>query len=46
MLTIGAIVWGVQNLPQSIQFWSAALSYQLAREPAVVVFLIGGTTTP
>src|SRR3954466_1625572 len=35
MLTIGAIVWGVQNLPQSIQFWSAALNYQLAREPDV-----------
>ena len=35
MLTIGAIVWGVQNLPQSIQFWSAALNYHLARAPDV-----------
>lgn len=35
MATIGAIVWGVQNLSRSIEFWSAALNYQLAREPDV-----------
>jgi predicted enzyme related to lactoylglutathione lyase len=33
MLTIGAIVWGVLDLPRAINFWSAALNYQLAREP-------------
>lgn len=29
MLEIGAIVWGVQNVPRAVQFWSAALNYKL-----------------
>lgn len=28
MLTIGAIVWGVRDLPRAINFWSHALNYQ------------------
>ncbi|MBI3158031.1 MAG: VOC family protein [Chloroflexi bacterium] len=35
MLKIGAVVWGVRDLSRSIQFWSAALDYRLAREPDV-----------
>jgi predicted enzyme related to lactoylglutathione lyase len=35
MLKIGAIVWGVRDLHQGINFWSEALNYQLAREPDV-----------
>ena len=35
MLQIGAIVWGVRDLPRAINFWSAALNYQLAREPDI-----------
>lgn len=33
-MKIGAIVWGVRNLARSIEFWSQALDYQLAYEPA------------
>ena len=32
MLKIGAIVWGVKNIPRSIEFWSAALDYELLGE--------------
>jgi catechol 2,3-dioxygenase-like lactoylglutathione lyase family enzyme len=35
MLEIGAIVWGVRDLPRAIKFWSQALDYKLAREPDV-----------
>ena len=30
-----AIVWGVLDIDRSIAFWSAALNYELAREPDV-----------
>lgn len=29
MLEIGAIVWGVQDVPRAVEFWSAALDYIL-----------------
>ena len=29
MLKIGAIVWGVKDLKKAIEFWSAALNYEL-----------------
>lgn len=29
MLDIGAIVWGVQDVPRSVDFWSKALNYRL-----------------
>ncbi len=29
MLEIGAIVWGVQDIPRAVRFWSAALDYRL-----------------
>ena len=35
MLKIGAVVWGVRDLQRSIRFWSAALDYELRREPDV-----------
>jgi len=35
MLAIGAVVWGVRDLHRSIAFWSAALNYELRREPDV-----------
>ena len=35
MVRIGAVVWGVRNLQQGIEFWSAALNYRLRREPDV-----------
>ncbi|MCB0025696.1 MAG: VOC family protein [Caldilinea sp.] len=35
MLNIGAIVWGVRDLPRAIAFWSAALDYKLSRAPDV-----------
>ena len=35
MLKIGAIVWGVRDLNQAINFWSEALNYKLKREPDV-----------
>lgn len=33
MLRIGSIVWGVQDLPRAIAFWTAALNYKLRDEP-------------
>ena len=35
MLTIGSLVWGVTDLHRAITFWTAALNYQLKREPDV-----------
>ena len=35
MVKIGAIVWGVQDINRGVKFWSAALNYQLRREPDV-----------
>jgi|GEM_PF-1946210 len=35
MLEIGAIVWGVRDLPRATTFWSDALHYKLKREPDV-----------
>ena len=29
MLEIGAVVWGVRDIPRSVAFWSAALHYRL-----------------
>ena len=29
MLEIGAIVWGVQDVPRAIDFWCSALQYKL-----------------
>lgn len=29
MLEIGAVVWGVQDIPRAVSFWSAALHYKL-----------------
>lgn len=34
MLKIGSIVWGVQDIPKAIQFWSEALGYRLKGEPS------------
>ncbi|HEX7002925.1 MAG TPA: VOC family protein [Trueperaceae bacterium] len=33
MLEIGAIVWGVRDIPRAVEFWSRALDYELRREP-------------
>jgi hypothetical protein len=33
MLKIGAIVWGVKEIPKAISFWSAALDYVLKYPP-------------
>ena len=35
MLEIGAIVWGVKDLQRAIDFWCAALDYQLRRDPDI-----------
>ena len=29
MLEIGAVVWGVQDIPRAVAFWSSALNYKL-----------------
>ena len=29
LLEVGAIVWGVQDVPRAVAFWSEALHYQL-----------------
>lgn len=34
-LTIGSLVWGVNDLPHAIKFWCAALNYKPLREPDV-----------
>lgn len=33
MLRIGSIVWGVQDLPRAVQFWTAALNDRPREEP-------------
>jgi predicted enzyme related to lactoylglutathione lyase len=39
MLRIGALVWGVRDIPRAISFWSAALDYVL-KYPAEEDFAI------
>jgi catechol 2,3-dioxygenase-like lactoylglutathione lyase family enzyme len=34
MLKIGSIVWGVRDVPRTIDFWCAALNYKPLREPS------------
>lgn len=29
MLEIGAVVWGVRDVPRAVEFWSQALNYKL-----------------
>ena len=31
-MKIGSIVWGVEDIPRAVAFWSAALNYKLKRE--------------
>jgi len=31
MLAIGSIVWGVEDIPRAVAFWSAPLHYELNR---------------
>jgi catechol 2,3-dioxygenase-like lactoylglutathione lyase family enzyme len=33
MATIGSVVWGVRDIPRAIEFWAAALDYELLRPP-------------
>lgn len=33
MLSIGSMVWGVRDVQRGIEFWCAALDYELLREP-------------
>lgn len=33
MLKMGAVVWGVRDIPRAVRFWSEALHYKLC-EPA------------
>ena len=33
MLKIGAIVWGVKDIPRAVEFWCAALGYRPAYPP-------------
>jgi catechol 2,3-dioxygenase-like lactoylglutathione lyase family enzyme len=35
MVTIGSVVWGVRDIPGAVAFWSAALDYELRREPDI-----------
>lgn len=35
MLTIGSIVWGVEDVPRAIRFWCAALDYRPRDVPSV-----------
>ena len=35
MATIGSVVWGVRDIPRAIEFWAAALDYELRRAPDV-----------
>lgn len=35
MLTIGSIVWGVEDLPRAVKFWCAALDYKPREAPSV-----------
>lgn len=31
-MKIGSVVWGVEDIPRAVAFWSAALNYKLKRE--------------
>ena len=33
MLSIGSVVWGVQDVPRAVAFWCAALHYRPREEP-------------
>lgn len=33
MAEIGAIVWGVRDIPRAVEFWSRALDYEPSRAP-------------
>ena len=33
MATIGSVVWGVRDIPRAIEFWAAALDYELRYPP-------------
>lgn len=33
MATIGSVVWGVRDMPRAIEFWAAALDYELRDPP-------------
>lgn len=35
MAVIGAVVWGVRDIPRAVEFWSAALDYETKYEPDV-----------
>jgi len=35
MLTIGSIVWGVEDVPRAIKFWCEALDYKPRSDPDV-----------
>ncbi len=41
MTSIGAIVWGVSDIPRAIEFWSAALHYKLKYPPDVDFAMLG-----
>jgi len=34
MLTVGSIVWGVEDVPRAVAFWCAALDYKPREEPS------------
>ena len=34
MLSIGATVWGVRDIDRAIEFWTAALDYELREDPS------------
>lgn len=34
MIEIGALVWGVRDLKQGIEFWTSALGYRVEGEPS------------
>lgn len=35
MLSVGSIVWGVEDVPRAIKFWCAALDYKPRDVPSV-----------
>ncbi|MBN9333200.1 VOC family protein [Devosia sp.] len=35
MLSVGSIVWGVEDVPRAIEFWCAALDYEPREAPGV-----------
>lgn len=34
MTTIGAVVWGVRDVPRAVEFWTAALDYVPRADPS------------